>query len=84
MSNIADTIPPRVYLSGGTELGQSLLQAADAEAARAVLDVSATQEPSANVPAPTGGATEDAEARSAINGILAILVAKGLMESESP
>lgn len=76
-TNVADTVPPVVYLSGGTAVGQALLRAATVSDAAALL--APTPEPNIAPPdAPT--VDNDVEARTTIGFILDLLVAQGLME----
>lgn len=58
-----------------TDLGQALMAAASVAAARTALEL----EPGAAVPDAAGGATVDAEARAAINALLAELRTLGLI-----
>ena len=76
-------------LSSAREHPSDVRDGGDADYKKSVEEIVATQTtlkdlitPAEAVPSPTGGATEDAEARAAIDLIIARLVAKGLLTAE--
>lgn len=66
-------------ISDSTAVGRSVLTAADAGAVRTAIGAQSTISQQAAISNPTGGATTDAEARTAINSILAALRTQGLI-----
>lgn len=69
--------------TGETTTGTSTTLAVTPAGVKAVTDTKLTiPTPGAFIADPTGGSTEDAEARTAIAAILDLLIAQGLMASE--
>lgn len=70
---------PASEVSDSSAVGRTVLIAANAAAARTAIGAQATITQQTAIPDATGGATVDAEARTAINAILAALRTQGLI-----